>query len=251
MPKSPNAKTLSHRVSLCPWTLLVDTRRHSRLIISHQTGNTLCVCNFWVSCIFETWLDKPVKTRFETSLEPELTVAHFFTFMKPLFAEEKSPTSESETETLVGHVDPPVQALRCCYSTCVWNPTPSSTTCAQADLQNRTTLHVDSLQFEMSNHLQLLLLPDIAIISAKRHSDIFEDENCDKQELNKVKSLVSLKRYLFVFYLELVTVIPQNIFFLEIRVKAQGGCSYPVRRPFLGCNLPLFSLLLLYILVCY
>ena len=33
--------------------------------------------------------------------------------------EEKSPTSESETETLVGHVDPPVQALRCCYSTCV------------------------------------------------------------------------------------------------------------------------------------
>ena len=27
-PKSPYAKTLSHRVSLCPWTLLVDTRRH-------------------------------------------------------------------------------------------------------------------------------------------------------------------------------------------------------------------------------
>ena len=172
-PKSPYAKTLSHRVSLCPWTLLVDTRRHSRLIISHQTGNTLCVCNFWVSCIFETWLDKPVKTRFETSLEPELTVAYSFTFMQPLFAEEKSPTSESETETLVGHVDPPVQALRCCYSTCVWNPTPSSTTCAQADLQNCTTLHVDSLQFEMSNHLQLLLLPNIAIISAKRHSDVF------------------------------------------------------------------------------
>ena len=159
--------------SLCPWTLLVDTRRHSRLIISHQTGNTLCVCNFWVSCIFETWLDKPVKTRFETSLEPELTVAYSFTFMQPLFAEEKSPTSESETETLVGHVDPPVQAFRCCYSTCVWNPTPSSTTCAQADLQNCTTLHVDSLQFEMSNHLQLLLLPNIAIISAKRHSDVF------------------------------------------------------------------------------
>ena len=50
-PKSPYAKTLSHRVSLCPWTLLVDTRRHSRLIVSHQTGNTLCVCNFWVSYV--------------------------------------------------------------------------------------------------------------------------------------------------------------------------------------------------------
>ena len=72
----------------------------------------------------------------------------------------------------------------------------------------------------------------------------FEDMNCDKQELNKVKSLVLLKRYLFVFYLELVTVIPQNIFFLEIRVKAQGGVFLPCKKPFLRLHFTP-------ILVCY
>ena len=72
----------------------------------------------------------------------------------------------------------------------------------------------------------------------------FEDMNWDKQELNKVKSLVLLKRYLFVFYLELVTVIPQNIFFLEIRVKAQGGVFLPCKKPFLRLHFTP-------ILVCY
>ena len=102
----------------------------------------------------------------------------------------------------------------------------------------------------MSNHLQLLLLPNIAIISAKRHSDIFEDKDCDKQELNKVKSLVLLKRYLFVFYLELVTVIPQNIFFLEIRVKAQGGVFLPCKKPFLRLQFaPIFVVYYLFVIV--
>ena len=61
--------------------------------------------------LFLDKLDKPVKTLFETSLEPELTVAYSFTFMQLMFAEEKSPLSESETETLVGRVDPPVWAF--------------------------------------------------------------------------------------------------------------------------------------------
>ena len=100
----------------------------------------------------------------------------------------------------------------------------------------------------MSNHLQLLLLPNIAIISAKRHSDIFEDRDCDEQELNKVKSLVLLKRYLFVFYLELVTIIPQNIFFLEIRVKAQGGVFLPCKKALLRLHFTPICLLLSYIL---
>ena len=136
--------------------------------------------------LFLAKLDKPVKTLFETSLEPELTVAYFFTFMQPLFAEEKSPTSESETETLVGRVDPPDLAFSNVATLPVFGTLlPALPLALQLIYKIVPLCMLTRSSSKMSNHLQLLLLPNIAIIRAKRHSDFLKTKIAINKNLTK------------------------------------------------------------------